>query len=107
MPLYDIYFKKQPVFLADPELTRSQVLNGQGGFALVKQGLKAFGPDAAYLAMQSIEWAPTKKQLEDLGVVHASMSQGDVLHDRDEDKMYQLDSHDFQEVTDVMCQADG
>lgn len=87
-----VYYRREPSFRYDPALTMDTVLDGET-FAAVHVVL-AHGLEQVFLCMQAENWSPNGEEvsrLRSLGVIHTSMSVGDVAVDLETKEGWQCD----------------
>jgi len=102
MPRYAVYYRKTPTFHEDPSLTRPEVLNEKTHSRVIT--LAGGDRGLVYSYMQAENWSPNGEArpiIGRLGLHHASMSIGDVLHNLDTDKMWEVASCGWNEVGDT------
>jgi len=95
---FEVFYVKEPLFLeADKELT---VKNMKDSHVLVR-ALMADSLDHVYAEMQGEIWSPhgeMRQHIKKCGLNHTSMSVGDVAHDTENGKYYQVDNEGWLEV---------
>lgn len=93
MRAYLAYYKVNPRFMEDKGLTVATVLSRQGGHFKPVRVFMANDLEGAYFEMQGEVWSPNGEArglIEALGLHHTSMSVGDVLHEIETGKFYEV-----------------
>jgi hypothetical protein len=95
---YRVYYAKNPVFLPNPGLKRSNL----GETHLWLKDLEAENLEDVFQKMQAEVWSPNGEARELIlskGLGHTSMSVGDVVYDLKADRYFEVDMIGFREIT--------
>lgn len=101
MKVYQVYYKVNPTFMEDKELTVARVVSRMGGHFKPVRILVAEDLEEVYYAMQGEVWSPNgeaRPLIEGLGLRHTSMSVGDVIHEINTGKFYEVAMAGFREI---------
>jgi len=95
MKAYQVYYKIDPTFLEDKELTIARVVarSLKARKFMPVRVLVAGGLDDVYSKMQGERWSPrgeARPLIKALGLSHTSMSVGDVILDLEENVFYEV-----------------
>lgn len=96
---FKVYYRKEPRFHLDNDLTREQVV-GNGTHTFLKD-VVTDSVENVYWEMQGENWSPrgeARPLIEALGLHHTSMSVGDCVLDVEGDVLWQVANAGWQEV---------
>lgn len=96
---YRVYYKKNPTFHSDPNLTMENFLDTHTHV----ENVNAKSLDDVYMMMQGEVWSPNGEKrnlIKSLGLNHTSLSVGDVVRCVENGKLvaYECDSFGWREI---------
>lgn len=96
---FKVYYRKNPTFMLDKKLTKTQVLNEETHSSL--KTVYTDDVESVFYRMQGEIWSPNgeaRELIQGKGLKHTSMSVGDVAVDVQGDVMWQADMAGWKEV---------
>jgi len=100
MKEFTVYYRTEPTFMLDKNLTREDVLSERTHRQVKEIQAEEYGD--VFRLMQGEVWSPmgeARELIQGLGLKHTSMSVGDVVWDMETDTAWQCDMVGWVEIT--------